>query len=84
MLARKSKRELIEKYQGVFNSPNGKDILDDLCKQFTLLRNRVDSNKGVDVNRLLVMEGERNVLLYIYQMINKDPMAEQPSHAIGE
>ena len=81
MPGRKNRAQL---YQSVFNTPQGRECLEDLCKQFTLLRNRVDSAKSVDVNRLLIMEGERNVLLYICQLLGKDPLEQQPTHAKGE
>lgn len=84
MLERKNKKQLVIDYQHVFNTEAGKRVLEDLKKQFPLMTSRVNPEKGVDVNRLLVMTGERNVLLYIYNLLSKDPFEEQQTHAIKE
>ena len=67
------RRKVVIDYHQKFGDEQGGRILADLRKRCVLFDGGVDVGKGVDVNRLLVMEGEANVLKYIYRMLGTDP-----------
>ena len=75
-------KNLIVSYKNVFESPEGQLVLEDLCKRAPLLRKGLNG-ASVDVNTLLVLEGQSNVVKYIYEMIGKNPNEEQPSKAVN-
>ncbi len=62
------KFETVKAYKKVFESPEGKLILQDLVRECGLLNN---SYRG-DTDDLLFNEGKRNVGLYILANINVD------------
>lgn len=82
MLNRKQK-QLITDYSVVFNSEHGKNVLDDLKKHCPLLTASINTTAGIDVNKLLFLEGQRSVFLYIFKMLNVDPYAERSNHAVN-
>ena len=73
--------KLCRAYRNMFNSPEGKLVLADLRKRCPLLTSSVGTVGGVDVNKLLILEGQRSVLLHIYRMLNRDPNEEVANHA---
>ena len=75
-------KSLIVAYKNVFDSPDGKLVLEDLCKRTPLMRKGLNG-ATVDVNMLLVLEGQSNIVKHIYEMIGKDPNEEQPSRAVN-
>jgi hypothetical protein len=68
----------------VFNSEHGKKVWEDLKKHCPLLTTSINATAGIDVNRLLFLEGQRSVLLYIFKMLNVDPYAERSARAIND
>ena len=56
-------KNLIVSYKNVFESPEGQLVLEDLCKRAPLLRKGLNG-ASVDVNTLLVLEGQSNVVKY--------------------
>jgi len=77
-------KTLVRDYLKTFESPEGKRVLDDLARKCPLLRDTITVTHGVDVNKLLVEEGRRSVLLHIYKMLHRDPNAEAPTRAINQ
>jgi len=75
-------RNLVLAYKNTFESPEGKLVLEDLCKRAPLIRKGLNG-ATVDVNMLLVLEGQSNVVKYIYEMIGRNPNEEQPSKAVN-
>jgi len=73
-------KDLVVAYKNTFESPEGKKVLEDLCKRAPLLTAGVNGS-GLDVNMLLVLEGQSNVLKHIYKMLARDPNAEQVAKA---
>lgn len=57
---------LVQSYQNVFNTIDGKAVLFDLMKKHGILSSSFDGN----VNTLLVKEGERKVVLEILNKLN--------------
>ena len=72
-------KNLIVAYKNTFESPEGKKVLEDLRKRAPLLTNGLNG-ATVDVNMLLVLEGQSNVLKHIYKMLGRDPNEELPEH----
>lgn len=77
-------KTLVRDYLKTFESPEGKRVLGDLSRKCPLLRDSIKVSGGVDVNKLLFLEGQRSVLLHIYKMLHRDPNAEAPTRAINE
>lgn len=77
-------KQLIIAYHNTFNSPEGKLVLADLRKHCPMLTESIAVSGGIDVNKLLVYEGQRSVLLYIYKMLHRDPNEEVPDRARNE
>jgi hypothetical protein len=77
-------KNLILAYKNTFESPEGKKVLDDLKKRAPLLKDGLKVESGVDVNRLLVLEGRSDVIKYIYKMLGRDPNEVQPAKATNE
>jgi len=75
-------KQLVIAYKNTFESPEGKMVLADLKKRCPLLTGGLNTASGIDVNKILVLEGQNNVLKYIYKMLNRDPNEEAPSHAV--
>lgn len=78
------KRTIIADYHKVFESPEGSRVLKDLAKHCPLLTESISTAGGIDVNKLLYLEGQRSVLLYIYKMMKRDPNEETQSKAINQ
>jgi len=78
------KKQLIIAYKNVFESPEGKLVLEDLKKKCPTLTRPVGVTKGVDIHTLLINTGQDNVLKHIYRMLGRDPNEEIAEHAIGE
>ena len=72
-------KNLIVAYKNVFDSPQGKLVLDDLRKKAPLLTNGISPN--TDINTLLLLEGQSNVLKHIYKMLGRDPNEEMAEKA---
>ena len=79
-----SKKQLIMDFGVTFNRPEGQNTLLDLRKKCPLMDNALDASKGIDVNKLCYLEGQRSVLLYIYKMLDTDPYDERQRKAITE
>ena len=77
-------KQLLLDYRNTFNSPEGKRVLADLKKRCPLLSGPLGIAKGVDVNMMLVMEGQSNIVKHIYTMLNRDPNEESPERAVNE
>jgi len=75
-------KELIIAYK-IFETPEGKLVLADLKKRCPLLTGGLKTGGSIDVNQLLVLEGQSNVLKYIYKMSKLDPNEEAPGHAVN-
>lgn len=58
----------IETYRKVFLSPDGEKVLHDLMKNHSML----GATFSGDVNKMLVLEGERNVVLRIFSILKLD------------
>ena len=74
MKLRWNNKDLIVAYKNVFDSPQGKLVLRDLRKRAPLLTTGISQN--VDINTLLLPEGQSNVLKHIYRMLGRDPNEE--------
>lgn len=77
-------KQLVIDYQTVFASERGKRVLADLCKRAPLLTDSINITNGIDVNKLLVQEGRRSVVLHIYKMLGRDPNEEVRERAVIE
>ena len=78
------KKQLVQDYSLVFNSEHGRRVWEDLKKHCPLLTESINTAKGIDVNKLLFLEGQRSVFLYIHKMLNTDPYEKRASHAVNE
>ena len=78
------RKQLAIDYQRTFESPEGKRVLADLRKSCPTLTAGISVARGLDVNMLLVLEGQNNVLKHIYKMLRRDPNEEPPSHVLNE
>jgi hypothetical protein len=82
---RVNKKQLIRDYCFVFASPEGQRVLEDLKKKVpAYLLSGLQTNPRLDSNRMMYLEGQRSVLLYIFKMMNLDPYAEIPTHVLSE
>lgn len=79
-----SKRTVQGSYKRIFGTEDGQIVLGDLDKRCPLLRDALNTQNGVDVEKLLVEQGRRDVLLHIYKMINEDFFSRREDHAIME
>lgn len=61
-------KQLLAAYKNVFDSDDGKRILDDLANQFCFLAPTYDPDPTV----MAMNEGSRNVMLYILGMIRDE------------
>ena len=82
ILARR--KELAIAYRNTFESPEGKRVLADLRKHAPLLTAPLGTTAGLDVNSLLVMEGQSNILKHIYYMLRRDPNEDRPEQALNQ
>lgn len=78
------KKSLIQDYLITFQSAAGKEVLKDLRKRCPLVDGAVDTSNGIDVNKLLFLEGQRSVLVHIFKTLKTDPYAEQQKRAINK
>jgi hypothetical protein len=83
MKPRFANRQTIIDYKHVFNTEEGKRVLTDLRRMCPFLAESIAASRGIDVNRLLYLEGQRSVLLHIYKMLHRDPNEEVPERAIN-
>jgi hypothetical protein len=74
-------RQLLIDYRNCFESPGGKRVLADLRKKCPLLTDALNVSNGIDIHKVLIREGEANVLKHIYKMLGRDPNEEAVSHA---
>lgn len=58
----------VKSYQDLFNSPVGRQVMNDLIANHSLL----SSTFNGDVNQMLIKEGERNVILRILKIMKTD------------
>jgi len=77
-------RQLVIDYHTTFNTEGGKRVLSDLRRRCPFLGESINVSKGVDVNKLLYLEGQRSVLLHIFKMLHRDPNEEVPERAIHQ
>ena len=59
------KKQIIIDYQQKFGDEQGRRILQDLEKHCTLFRKGLTPSADIDVNAVLVMEGQSNVIKHI-------------------
>ena len=62
------KRRLDQKFKDVFGTPDGREVLHELCKFCHLMRATYSTESSTD--NMLFREGERNVGMYILNRIN--------------
>lgn len=74
-------KQLIRDFQGTFGTPEGKRVLDELSKECFEGRNTFVLNNpdGTAFN-----EGKRYVILYIRDMLTKDPNVVRQTETIKE
>lgn len=77
-------KQLVIDYQRTFATVEGKRVLEDLRKRAPLLTDSIQLSGGIDPNKLIFLEGQRSVLVYIYKMLNRDPNMELPERAISK
>lgn len=77
-------KQLIIDYKQTFATDSGKRVLADLRRRCPMLTEAIDATKGVDVNRILIEEGRRSVVLHIYKMLKLDPNEERQTRAITQ
>lgn len=67
-------KQLIQDFKESFDSDGGKRVLAKLVSLSTFYRSSIssDRNKVIDTNRLIYDEGQRAVLIYIHNQLNKD------------
>lgn len=67
-------KKMSDIYKQVFETENGKKILDDLKSKFSFLNSTLalDIYKRVDPNATMYNEGQRSVVVIIENMINLD------------
>jgi len=70
----KDLKQLELDYKQVFNSPEGKNILEDLKKRCSFYS--TSHIKG-DSHESAFLEGTRSVILFINNMLNKKPMEDK-------
>ena len=70
-------------YQSVFGSPLGKRVLADLTRKSGLFTAPMPS-KPVDPNRIMIQEGKRITLMFIYKMLSMNPYDERQEYAISK
>ena len=61
-------------YKQIFNSPEGKEVLEDLKKRCSFYS--TSHIKG-DSHESAFLEGTRSVILFINNMLNKKPMEDK-------
>jgi len=81
-MLRWNKQTVID-YHVTFNSEHGKRVLNDLRKRCPFLCDTINTANGIDVNKLLYLEGQRSMLLHVYRMLKRDPNEEVPTKAIN-
>jgi len=81
---RRSRKSLLIDYRTVFGSEAGKAVLKDLEALSPMLRRPVAATDSIDPYRMALLRGRSDVILHIYQMINKDPYSERDEIAQGE
>ena len=75
------KRSLIIAYHNVFNSPEGKRVLQDLRRHCVAFDSPVTSDNPIT---LAIAAGEANVIKHIFKRLKQDPNGpEQQSIAIN-
>ena len=84
MSERRSERQTIIDYHQKFGDEQGKRILEDLERRCVLVRHGIRHEHGVDVNRLLIMEGEADIFKYIKSMLEKDPDKKRQKKATNK
>ena len=74
-------KQLIRDFQGTFNTPEGKSVLEKLSDECFETKNTFmpNSQYGTAFN-----EGKRYVILIIRAMLAKDPNIERQAETIGE
>ena len=77
-------KKVVVAYHNWWNSPDGQIVLEDLKKRCPLLTEGLKVSEGVDVNKLLVLEGRSDVIKLIYKMMGRNPNEEVSQKAINE
>ncbi len=70
-------KQLIMDMQGTFGTEEGKRVLAKLVSLTTYGKSGIKSDGPIDTNRLIYDEGQRAVVLYILNMLAKDPHKEK-------
>lgn len=78
---KKDQKQRIMDFKGVFGSEAGERVLEHLISQTTTRISSIKPDVVIDVNRLLVEEGKRKVILYILDMMGRDPDAQRQTIA---
>jgi len=66
-------KKLISQYQWFRNTENGRDVLDDLCRQCPTFRKAANMS-NLDPQQLAYREGQRAILCHIFTKLSVDPM----------
>lgn len=77
------RKRLVYDYKQVFETEAGLRVLADLRKRCPLMSDAINPSGGIDVNKLIFLEGQRSVLLHIFKMLQKDPNEEVQEQAVG-
>lgn len=77
-------KQLLIDYRKTFLSTEGQRVLADLRKRCPLLTDALSVSNGIDVNKLLFLEGQRSVLLHVYKMLGRDPNEEAAERAVNQ
>lgn len=77
MKANEKSRKRIETFYAVFNSPQGKLVLEELKAQFGGNTLKKTKDGAIDANACLAASGAREVIIYIEEMLRfKDVLEE--------
>ncbi len=76
-------KEMVNDYLMVFGSESGRRVLADLTKKSGLLK-ALNMETSISPNKVLVNEGRRSVLMYIYKMLSWNPYDEKQKFAVNE
>lgn len=77
-------KPLLVAYHNTFESPEGQKVLADLKKRAPLLTDGLNAGSGIDVHKLLVLEGRSDVIKYIYKMLGRNPNEPAAGPGPGE
>lgn len=77
----KEAKQRVLDFQETFGTKAGERVLEHLIVWSTMRISSVESTGKVDTNRLLFNEGKRVVILWIMELLNKDPYEQRQTIA---